>query len=36
VAFSLERMLDPKVTVPIRAPYEAIGEVVALDDDTVE
>jgi peptide/nickel transport system substrate-binding protein len=36
VKFSLERMLDPKVPVPIRAPYEAIDEVEAADDQTVE
>lgn len=34
--FSLDRMLDPKVSVPIRAPYEAIDEVTAVDDGTLE
>ena len=33
---SLERMLDPKVSVPIRAPYEPIEEVVAVDETTLE
>jgi peptide/nickel transport system substrate-binding protein len=33
---SLDRMLDPKVTVPIRAPYESIEEVVAVDETTLE
>jgi ABC-type transport system substrate-binding protein len=33
---SLERMLDPKVTVPIRAPFESIEEVVAVDETTLE
>lgn len=33
---SLDRMLDPKVTVPIRAPYEAVEEVTAVDDATLE
>jgi peptide/nickel transport system substrate-binding protein len=36
VKYSLERMLDPKVTVPIRAPYEAISEVAVTGQHTVE
>ncbi|MEN3047531.1 MAG: ABC transporter substrate-binding protein [Candidatus Caldarchaeales archaeon] len=35
VKFSLERVLDPKVRVPIRAPYTPIERVEVVDDLTV-
>jgi ABC-type transport system substrate-binding protein len=36
VVFNLERVLDPDVQVPIRAAFEAIDTVTALDEHTVE
>lgn len=36
VKFSLERLLDPKVEAPQRAPYETIEKVDAVDDMTIE
>ena len=36
VVFTLERVIDPDVEVPIRAPFAAIESVTALDDYTVE
>lgn len=35
VKFSLDRVLDPKVRVPVRAPYIAIERVEVVDDYTV-
>lgn len=35
VKFSLDRVLDPKIRVPIRAPYAAIERVEVVDDYTV-
>ena len=36
VATTFDRILDEEVTVPIRAPYEAVESVEALDEHTVE